>query len=893
MLLMLLMVKISLAGDTKLPVSIHYIDSLYQTLSLEEKIKCVLVSPLEKEADTLFNWFELENLLEMDGLAKPMLSDVMVRSAFLSGNNQAFQEKFMRLLSQRKGDAVYFPMQSPYALMFQNSSNDGVDIFLEPIGKLAIPYLSADSIEYVYESFLYKMPKRIMSSHTLHIYTKLQQDLRVKEGNIKGAEWKDMQNVLQEYENPSLELILYQGGLIYSDNYNEDLSTLARLFQNDVLPSDLLERSCKKRLLIQELKAYNPSYDSYHSIAEEIKIVINELYRKGTVLLQNKQGIPLNQIHKRKIASIHIGVDGESEFQHTLSKYTQVDHFYLKDVPGTDDVLKLNRQMLEYNTIIVGVNGDWYEEEKNVSMYSFLHQISISADLILVHFGSGNRLVNLPSNNPFKAILLAFDTSNEAQKVAAQMVFGGIAAEGVLAKNINGHYSFGTGEKTKKCRLGYAPAYMEAIEDTLSLIDQIAYKAIRERATPGCQILVAKNGDVIYNKAFGYHTYSKKRHVKKTDFYDIASVTKIIASVSSVMRMYDEGKLTLDDSLSHLLPRLEGSNKESLLLKDMLIHQAGLESWIPFYTLTIDKERLKGEVYNRRYSSIYNIKLDTRLYMNKTAHYRSDIFRRSRSNDFSVRVCDDLYMNKAYLDSMQMIIDTSKVELDPEYKYSDLGYYYLKEIIEKTYRKPLNEYVEETFFKPIGAERMQYLPLEDFNKREIIPTENDKAFRGKVIHGYVHDPGAAMLGGVGGHAGIFANAQDLAKMLQMYLNRGIYGCERFIDSTTIETFTSVVKEGNRRGLGFDKPVLDPEISGPSCKEASSLSYGHSGFTGTLVWVDPKYDLIYIFLSNRIHPNQYNKQLIKTDVRTNIQSAIYRSLPEYWEGLKKDTVSNRN
>ncbi|GAF05227.1 serine hydrolase domain-containing protein [Saccharicrinis fermentans] len=379
---------------------------------------------------------------------------------------------------------------------------------------------------------------------------------------------------------------------------------------------------------------------------------------------------------------------------------------------------------------------------------------------------------------------------------------------------------------------------------------------------------------------------TKKRHVETSDLYDIASVTKIVSSIPAIMKMYDEGRIELDDSLSHLIPRLKGSNKAGLKLDDIMIHQAGLQSWIPFYLRAIDKERLKGDIYSRRYSSLYNIKVDKSLYMNRTVRYRTDVFRHSSNDDFNIQVSAGLYMNKGYLDSMRMGIDTSQVQANPTYRYSDLGYYYLKEIIENKYNKSQDVVVENTFYKPLGAERLMYLPLRKFNKREIVPTENDVSFRKELIHGYVHDPGAAMLGGVGGHAGVFASAEDLAKMLQMYLNNGYYGGERYIDSSTINIFTSVVKEGNRRGLGFDKPILDPKVSGPTCREVSPSSYGHSGFTGTLVWMDPEYDLMYIFLSNRIHPNQYNKKLISGDVRTNIQSAIYRSLPEYWEKTKR-------
>ncbi|WP_066631298.1 serine hydrolase domain-containing protein [Labilibacter marinus] len=857
------------------------IDTIYHQLSLEEKIRTILIQPTisaVQEDEVQNKWLDIEKLYKVEGQYTPMLSDMMIRSAFMRGDNEVLQQQFMNLLLRNKGDGVYFPMQSPYSLLFHGLNHKPVDFFLEPTGRLVIPYLNTDSIQDFFQTNLYKIPTNILSQHKGYKNEAPSYGAEY----VKAADWKEVQDILKEYDKPSLEVLLSHGGLIYSDDFVNDYNTLLRVFTGGVLPEKILERSCKKRLLIDEFIQQKPSAKTYFSLREEVSHVVRNLQKKGAVLLQNDGIIPVNNLTKRNIATVHIGVKGASPFQQTLNNYCSLDNYSFEKIPDAERLAKIKKETAKYNTIIVAVNGDWFEDGVNQSLYSFLHQVSSTADLILVHFGSGNRLKSLPDGHPFKAILLSFETNPMAQSIAAQILLGGIGAKGVLPKKINQQFTFGSGEETFKTRLGFAPEYTYAMADTLSVIDKVVYKAIRERATPGCQVLVAKGGDVIYNKAFGYHTYNKKRHVNATDLYDIASVTKIVSSIPSMMKLYDEGRYELDDTLGSILPRLEGSNKGSLHINDVMIHQAGLQAWIPFYSRAIDKERLKGDVYNKRYSSQYNVKLDKYLYMNKTARYRTDIFRHTKSDDFNIRVCDDLYMNKSFVDSVQMGIDTSAVKEDPSYRYSDLGYYYMKEIIEDKTKQPLDNFVENTFYRPLGAERMLYKPLRKYTKKEIVPTEYDKAFRKELIHGYVHDPGAAMLGGVGGHAGVFASAEDLAKILQMYLNKGSYGGEEYIDSTVIKAFTSIVKEGNRRGLGFDKPVLDPDISGPCSKEASPSSYGHSGFTGTLVWMDPEYDLMYIFLSNRIHPNQYNKQLIRTDVRTKIQSAIYRSLPEYWE-----------
>lgn len=892
---------ISSKAQNNLPVDFNKIDSIYNSFTLQQKIFSILIPksiPDENHYHTLksidnenFEGFVVPRFIDMDSIFdfasedSPLVSDQLIRSALLRGNNKELTTQFINLLIGVKGDGFFFHMKSPYSLLFRDKDFRPTDFFLEPYGRIALPYKSKQSNMACYMANLYAIPKNILANYPKRSLSNISTSQSAK--YLSSLHWKELQNMLNKYETPSLESILEQGGLIYSENVKKDFDTLMRIFNSRVLSDFMLEQSCKNSLLIRELVKCHPEVGKYHSAHDEVNNIIRNLYRQGIVLLENKQCIPLNGLQNRNIASLYIGAKDESSFQKTLSKYAHIDHYNIESIPDQDELLKLKEKTGSYNIIIVGVNGDWYGGDKNKSLYSFLHQISSSAELILVHFGSGNRLVHLPQGHPFRAILLSYSTDNIAQEISAQIIFGGVGANGVLAKNINGKLLFGTGSFTSKSRLGYSFASEKVMADTLSLIDQIVYKAIRERATPGCQVLVAKDGDVIYSKSFGYHTYQKRKHVSNTDLYDIASVTKIVSSIPSIMKMYDEGRLNLSDSLSHLLPRLKGSNKSGLLIKDVLIHQAGLEAWIPFYIRAIDKEKLNGDMFSKKYSSSkYNIKLDDHLYLNKTVHYRSDIFRHGKSEEFSVRVSDKWYMNVHFIDSMRLGVDTSSVEIDPEYKYSDLGYYLIKDIIELTYGKTLDRFVADEFYRPLGANRMLYLPLSEYNKKEIVPTENDVAWRKELVHGYVHDPGAAMLGGVGGHAGVFSNAEDLVKILQMYNSYGSYGGEHYIDSTTIKLFTSVVKEGNRRGLGFDKPILDPEIFGSCSKEASPLSYGHSGFTGTLVWVDPEYDLIYIFLSNRIHPDQYNKKLISDDVRTRIQSAIYRSLPEYWEKKNK-------
>jgi len=463
-------------------------------------------------------------------------------------------------------------------------------------------------------------------------------------------------------------------------------------------------------------------------------------------------------------------------------------------------------------------------------------------------------------------IIVANEDNEITQSLSAQLIFGGIKASGQLPVTASSNFQYKNGEKTiAQSRLKYAiPEEVGIAARQLNKIDSIANDAIEKRAAPGCQILVAKEGKVIYEKSFGYHTYDKKRPVKNSDIYDLASVTKIAATMQVLMQLYDLNQLDVEKPLSDYLPDLDGTNKRRLTIKQILVHQAGFKSWIPFWMATVNEDG----TYKEMYSSL-------------------------KTDRYSVRLADNLYIDPAHNDVIWETILESKVKRwGKKYLYSDLGFYMFKRMIEGMIRSELETYVHETFYAPLGMNSTGYHPRERFALKRIVPTENDKLFRKQLIHGDVHDPGAGMLGGVCGHAGLFSNAGDLAKLAQMMLNDGEYGGERFLKEGTMAEFTKTQMEDNRRGLGFDKPEPDPEVNGPTCKSASLKTYGHSGFTGTCMWIDPEHELIYIFLSNRIHPDASNKKLIKMDVRTNIQQVIYDAIRDSNKTVSGNQYINR-
>jgi CubicO group peptidase (beta-lactamase class C family) len=417
-----------------------------------------------------------------------------------------------------------------------------------------------------------------------------------------------------------------------------------------------------------------------------------------------------------------------------------------------------------------------------------------------------------------------------------------------LTKTYSPKYAANTGFITAKTRLQYSvPEDVGIKSDNLRAIDDIAREAISSRATPGCVVLVAKDGKVIFNKAYGYHTYDNIIPDRITDIFDIASMTKISATTMEAMQLYDAGKLNLDSTLGTYMPITRNTNKKTLSVRELLEHQAGLIPDISTF------EVIKPTDHNTDSSAMYPTKVN-----------------------------ENYYVRKGYFEDVMLPAGLrSAVKTRGQYVYSDVGMIFMQQIVETLTATPLNTYVQQKIYSPLGMQTAGFLPLYRFPAYRIPPTEDDRKDRKTLIDGYVHDPTAALMGGVAGHAGVFAGANDVAILYQMMLNRGTYGGVQYIKPETVDLWTSKQSAVSRRGLGFDRwdPIADRHY--PS-KLASDQAYGHTGFTGTCVWVDPKYNLVYIFLSNRVHPNVGNK-LGSLNIRPRIQDAVYEAIQK---GLKR-------
>jgi CubicO group peptidase (beta-lactamase class C family) len=384
---------------------------------------------------------------------------------------------------------------------------------------------------------------------------------------------------------------------------------------------------------------------------------------------------------------------------------------------------------------------------------------------------------------------------------------------------------------------------------------------------------------VFLDKAYGYHTYDSTEKVKLTDLYDIASITKVAATTTAMMKLYENGTVKLDRTLSDYLPELKKTNKSEIVLMDVLTHQSRLQPGIPFYMnllLPLTKQEKAG---SREFSVSYDVKLGYDYLVHNVRNYKPGYFSRTPNITFGNQVADSLFTLTSYKDTMFSRIATSSLLSRKEYRYSDIGFIYLYKVIDKMAGEPLQDYVRDNFYSHLGATTLGYTPLQRFKVSDIVPTELDLNFRHQLIHGYVHDQTAALMGGVSGHAGLFSNANDLAKLFQMFLNEGAYGGERLLQKETVDLFISSPFRalGNRRGIGFDKPETNPLKINPVCDCVSSRSFGHSGFTGTLVWADPDTGLLFIFLSNRVYPSADNNKLTELGVRTKILEVLSKSI----------------
>ncbi|MBN2756353.1 MAG: serine hydrolase [Bacteroidales bacterium] len=696
-------------------------------------------------------------------------------------------------------------------------------------------------------------------------------DLLKKEMGFEGLIFTDalnMKAVSKFYKNGELELKALLAGndvLLFSEDVPMAINKIKEALKNKIISQQEIDEKCYKILKAKEFVDLN-NYEKINIndlIADlnnkKAELINRKLTEASLTVLQNKDSlIPVKNIGKIKIASISLGSDTITKFQERLTDYSKIDNFFLQKTES-DSLIEFTKNKLKnYDLIICSIHKlNLYPRNSygiTKQMVEMVNYISDSLNSIITIFGNAYALREFRNIENSKALIITYQESENTQDLSAQLIFGAIGAKGKLPVSINQKFKAGTGILTKGgLRLKYTiPEELGINSEFLnSKIDSIANLGISKGAFPGCQVFAAKNGKVFFHKTYGFHTYDNINPVKKSDLYDFASLTKITGPLPSLMKFVDDKKLNLDNKFSSYWPDFKHSNKNNITLREVLAHYAALKEWIAFWKNT----------------------------KKKNGKFKYHTFKSYSSKKYPIKIAENLYLHKNYKKKIYKQIKKSELLSKKEYKYSGLSFYLYPKIIENISGYDYETFSKNNFYKPLGAYSLTYNPLRYYSVNQIIPTEKDTFFRMQQIHGTVHDEGASMMGGVSGNAGLFGKTNDLAKLMQMYLNFGIYGGENFISKSTIKEFTKCqyCNSGNRRGLGFDKPLLENKQNGSCAYSASNESFGHSGYTGTFAWANPVNGLLYIFMSNRVFPTRDNPKIYRFNIRPAIHQIFYDAL----------------
>jgi len=745
---------------------------------------------------------------------------------------------------------------SHHALPTVNYSKDRLDavelypykkLIREGLGSVMVAHLSVPSIE-------------SREGYPTSISHNVVTNLLKEELKFKGLIFTDALNMkgASNFKQPGdIDLEAFLAGndvLLFAENVPVALEKFCKAYNDTLFTDERLEHSVKKILKYKYrvgLNKYKP-IELNHLYEDlnrpEYDDLNYQLYEHAVTVLKKEEKFPFKEVAEENIAYIKLGDDANDSFLNGLKTYSRITTVEKDSIPLMLENLK------PFSKVIIGfhkADGAWRKHDFKTEELVLLDSIAKHKNVTLAVFAKPYTMLAIKDFSTIENVVLAYQNNHIAQTVAAEIIFGALAAKGKIPVTINNFFKVDDGFKTHKTNiLSYStPQNVGMDPKVLAKIDALAQKAIDGKMTPGMQIVLARKGKIFYQKSFGFHDYRKDVKVTNQDVYDLASLTKILSTLPNMMQLYDRGKIKFDTKLGQMLPIFSTTDKKNIILKDLLAHQAGLQAWIPFYEATLDSTKRPSKKY----------------------------YRKGFSPEFPLQVSENLYLRKDYQDTIMKRIAESKLLPKKQYKYSDFTFIILKEYLEKTLHKPLDVISDMNFYKPMGMNSMTYNPLHKIDMSYIPPTEKDNYFRYTTVQGYVHDMGAAMQDGVGGHAGLFANAVDVAKMMQLFLQKGNYGGHQYFSEKTFDAFNDCAycNVGNRRGMGFDKPQLQGE--GPTCGCASMTSFGHTGFTGTIAWADPEKDLIYVFLSNRTFPESSDNKLSKNNIREDIQKVIYEAL----------------
>lgn len=739
---------------------------------------------------------------------------------------------------------------------------------MDSIESFTFRYLAEKGISGIMSAHL-NVPSLDASETPSSLSKKIITDYLKEEIGFKGFVVTDainMKGVRTEKGNTEVEALKAGNDII---EFVPDINKAIQLVKNAIINNEISEldiyEKCRTVLALKRwvnLNQYQPA--PLKNLTEKLnspyfEVTNRKLIKGSLTVLKNDNILPVEHLDSFKIASVMIGGDQLSPFQKMLEKYGSVDHFFLPDNATEPDLAKLRVKLDDYNLVIAGIEGiNLYPSGKYRTteiQRRAVEEIIQENHTVFAFFGNAYALKFFENIHHANGLILAYQNSPLTQELAAQLIFGAFDASGKLPVSVDKRFKLNDGFQVKKNKT-FAYTIPEEMGVNSKLlkhkIDSLAWLGVNNEAYPGCQVLFSIKGNVIFHECYGYLTYDKTEKVVPEDLYDFASITKVTGPLPAIMKLVDEKKMNLDMPLSRYWPDFKKTNKEFLSLREILAHQARLEAYIVYWNKALKKDGT----------------LDTLIFKNHP------------TDKFNVRVSENLYMNMDFRKVMYDTIRNSKLLPSKKYVYSGLSFFLYPQIITDITGVPFEDYVKQNFYHPLGAYTLTYNPYKYFPISRIVPTENDTLFRHETPRGFVHDEGAAMMGGISGNAGLFGTTNDLAKLFQMYLQKGYFGGRRYISEATLNEFIKIQfpENNNRRGLGFDKPLINNyrnslKNSYPATS-ASKNSFGHSGFTGTFVWADPDNELLYVFMSNRVYPTRENTMLYELNIRTAMHQMMY-------------------
>ena len=767
------------------------------------------------------------------------------------------------------GSAKHFPghgdtgEDSHYALPVLNHTRKHID----EVETMPFKAMIEDSIASVMIGHLH-VPQLDNSPNTpASVSEKIIKEYLQRDMNFNGLVVTDalnMRGLLKYFPTGAAEVKAFQAGndlLLQTGNLDVAYGALHQKILDSTLSVNDLDHKVKKVLMSKYwvgLNKYKPIDFSNLLLDlnnQQSKDLTQKIFDKAATVVKDDEGlIPLANSQNVSYASLSIAGKADNVFQKTMSYYSNITNYDIPFKPSkSSDWTWVVEQAAQKDLVIVGVHEMHNLDSRNFGVVpetiKIIRELQKQTKVVVCVFGNP---YSLKLFDEFETVICGFEDEAEAHIAVANIIFGVNGASGKIPVNTlaaDGKVNFGIDTKSLG-RIGLGIASEVGMNQLkLSQIRFLANNAIENQEFPGCQVLVARKGKVVFFESFGNQRYGANEPVDGQTIFDLASLTKVTATLQAIMMLFDQKKLDINQKASFYLPELQNSNKKDITVKDLLLHQAGLKAFVPFYDNTI-------EVVGER---------------------NPKFFARENLGNSYLKVSDSLFVKPMIKDSVfNWIIKSSLVSSSnaPKYLYSDLGLILLQRVVEKVSGQPLDAYVDSKIFRPLGMYNTGFNISDKKSAQNIAPTEITNDYRKTPIKGSVHDPNAALLGGVAGHAGLFSNAWDLVKLLQMNLNKGFYEDNRFFSPQTIDLFIEKQSTISHRGLGWNKPSTD---DGSVSQYASPSTYGHTGFTGTAVWVDPEKELIYIFLSNRVYPSAENNKIIKNKTRKRIHDLVYESM----------------